>query len=396
MINNIRTKLLFSSYLLVIVGLLLYSFTQIDLGLTLTRISFWQSIQTFFQSIGYFNRPLSTFFYISIILLLFIFYFIFIKKAKNGKLAKNQIWFLIILMSIILLFSYNAFSYDLFNYMFDAKIVTTYNKNPYEFKALDFPEDPMLGFMHWTHRTYPYGPTWLFLTVPLSYLGSKYLLLTFYLFKGLSVISFLGTAFFIGKIIGRINPKNEILGLVIFALNPLIIIESLISAHNDITMIFLTMTSIYLLLINKNIRSLILFSISIGVKYANIFLVPIYFLIFYFLRKKKNINWDIIFLLILVAMIIPVIYASLRTNFQPWYLLFVLPFTAFLSKRYYILVPGIIFSFFALAQYVPFLYLGNWDPPVPNILFWLTIIPILVSIIFVIFWFSKQLLFKKK
>lgn len=382
-------KFLSISYLLVIVGLLLYSFTQIDLGLTLTRLSVWQTVQKSFQSIGYFNRPLSAFFYILIILLLFIFYIIFIKKAKNERLAKKQIWFLIIAISTILLFSYNAFSYDLFNYMFDAKIVTTYNKNPYEFKALDFPQDPMLSFMHWTHRTYPYGPTWLFLTVPLSYLGSKYLLLTFYLFKALSVVSFLGSAFFIWKILERINPRNAVLGTAIFAFNPLIIIESLVSAHNDITMIFLTLGSLYLLLSSKNVRSFILFIMSLGVKYANIFLVPIYFLIFYFLRKKKNINWDIIFSSILAAMVIPVVYASFRTNFQPWYLLFVLPFTAFLSKKHYILVPGIIFSFFALLQYIPFLYLGNWDPPVPVILFWLTLAPIALSSLFVILWIIK-------
>ncbi|MCL5969956.1 MAG: hypothetical protein M1450_00430 [Patescibacteria group bacterium] len=273
--------------------------------------------------------------------------------------------------------------------MFDAKIITTYNKNPYEFKALDFPQDPMLGFMHWTHRTYPYGPTWLFLTVPLSYLGFKYLLLTFYLFKGLSIISFLGTAFFIGKIIEKINPKNTILALVVFAFNPLIIIESLVSAHNDITMIALITGSIYLLLDMKYIRSILLFIISIGVKFANIFLVPVFLTIMYFLKKKKNINWDIVFLLMLVMMIVPVIFASFRTNFQPWYLLFVLPFAAFLPKKNYVLIPSIIFSFFALSQYIPFLYLGNWDSPVPTILFWLTLAPIALSSLFVVLWIIK-------
>jgi len=70
-----------------------------------------------------------------------------------------------ILIGVGLLFSYPFLSHDLFNYLFDAKIVTFYHQNPYILKALDFPSDPWLRFMHWTHRTYPYGPSFLFLTL---------------------------------------------------------------------------------------------------------------------------------------------------------------------------------------------------------------------------------------
>ena len=41
-------------YLLTIVGLFFYSFTQVDLNLTLSEWSVWQVIQKYFQHIGYF------------------------------------------------------------------------------------------------------------------------------------------------------------------------------------------------------------------------------------------------------------------------------------------------------------------------------------------------------
>ena len=74
-----KIKLLGTFYILTIVFLFLYSFTQVDLNLTLSQFSLWQIAQKFFQHIGYFNRPLSTSFYIIIVLLLlgFIYYFYF-------------------------------------------------------------------------------------------------------------------------------------------------------------------------------------------------------------------------------------------------------------------------------------------------------------------------------
>ena len=63
-----------------------------------------------------------------------------------------------------------------------------------------------------------------------------------------------------------------------------------------------------------------------------------------------------------------VIVASMRTTFQPWYLVVPMTFAVFLAHRYYIFIPAMILSFAALLTYVPYLYLGNWDKPVPQIL----------------------------
>lgn len=385
-----KFKILGAGYILTIIGLFLYSFTQVDLGLTLTRWSIWQVLQTFFQQIGYFQRPLSTAFYIALVLLLFIFYLLFLRLAKQKKIVKREVWSLIFIMSFILTFSYNAFSYDLFNYVFDAKIVTYYQQNPYEHKALDYLGEPMLSFMHWTHRTYPYGPVWLAVTVPLSYLGFGFLLPTLILFKTLATLSFLGTAFFIGKIMHKISKENEMFSITFFAFNPLVIIESLVSAHNDMLMMFLAIASIYFIISKHIFRSIALLGLSIGVKFATIFLAPLYFIYYFLAKQKRGINWEAYFFVITALMIVPIVIASVRTNFQPWYLLYVLPLAALAKPRYFILIPSVIVSLFALFQYVPFLYLGNWDPPVPSILFWIMVSSIIASVVFTAAWFLKR------
>lgn len=388
-IQNLKFKISTIGYLISIIGLFFYSFTQVDLSLTLSQWSIWQTIQIFFQQIGYFQRPLSSLLFFVIISSLFIFYLTILYKINKKMISKKTIWFLIIASTTILNFSYNAFSYDLFNYIFDAKIVTFYNQNPYLHKALDFPGDPMLSFMHWTHRVYPYGPTWLAMTVPLSFLGFQFFLPTFFLFKTLISICFLGTVFFIGKILQKTSVNNEVFGIAFFALNPLVIVESLVSSHNDISMMLFSIWATYLLMSRKYIRSILLLIISIGVKFASVVLLPLFLIIYFYEKQNKKISWNILFSIITLIMIIPIILASQRTNFQPWYLLFVLPFASLVSNKYYFFIPSIFLSLFAIMEYLPFLYFGNWDNPIPIVLFWMLISAVLVSGFLILVWFFK-------
>lgn len=375
----VPTKSFLVLYLLLTILLFLYSFTQVDLGLTLTRTSVLTTIQHAFQYIGYFQRPLSTSIYLAIILFLFGLYIWSLKLVIQKQITKKLVWLIIFCVSVVLVFSYNAFSHDIFNYIFDARIVTYYKENPYFKKALDYPNDPMLAFMHWTHRTYPYGPTWLFITIPLSFLGFSFFFPTLLLFKVISGLSYIGSAYLIAKIIRYINEKYELLSLTFFALNPLVLIESLVSGHNDIVMMFLLLVSILFLINKRFIWSFIFLFLSIGIKYATGFLLPIYVAIWLFKKNESTTIWQNIFLIFIVAMFFALGAAILRTQFQPWYLLFVIPLVSLVAQKQYILVPTIFLSFGALLNYVPYLYWGNWNDPVPRIIFFINIFTILIA-----------------
>lgn len=383
MISSMQ-RAIFGSWIFVSIALLLYSFTQVDLSLTLSQVSIWQGIQKSFQYIGYFNRPLSTVLFLGIIGTMFTLYAWTISLVRKKKVNANLLWKIIISISVILFFSYNAFSYDIFNYIFDAKIITQYGQNPYEHKALDYPGDPMLSFMHWTHRTYPYGPVWLLLTVPLSFIGFGYFLLTFYLFKLLIILSYIGSAFFIEKIAKKLE-VNPLLALSAFALNPLVIVESLVSVHNDIVMSFFALAAVFYFFEKKFFHSIILLLVSAAIKFATILILPALLLEYVF-----KVNKETVLKAIVVSMTAGVVIAIGRTNFQPWYLLFLIPFASLISNRFYIMIPVIIVSFFALLQYVPFLYMGNWDPPVPAILNQIMTASIIVSGVLIVAWKFRQ------
>ncbi len=373
-------KLLIIGWIFSAFFLLAYSFTQVDLSLTLSQLSIWQIIQRAFQQIGYFNRPLSTLIFLVIVGLLFALYSYTLFQIKKKRISRKYLFAIILGVSAVLFFSYNAFSYDLFNYIFDAKVFTFYFQNPYFHKAQDFPNDPMLSFMHWTHRLYPYGPVWLGVTIPLSFFGVNIFLLTFYLFKLISVVSFILSALLIERIAKKIG-VNALFAVAVFSLNPLVIVESLVSSHNEIFMISLALLSLLAFFEGKIIKSAFWFALSVGVKFATVFMFPAY-LAKTFL-KTDNTKF---FIILSSSMLIALILATYRTTFQPWYLLFILPFSAFISEKKYVIIPTFVMSLIGLLYYAPFIYLGNWDNPVPLILNWLLIVGIVSSIIFVLCW----------
>jgi hypothetical protein len=112
----------------------------------------------------------------------------------------------------------------------------------------------------------------------------------------------------------------------------------------------------------------------------------------YLQKKKKSVNWQVLLTAMTTAMIIPIILATYRTNFQPWYLLDILPFAALVSRNYYVLIPSVTISLVAIFEYLPFLYLGNWDKPVPTILFWMTAGSIFASLILTLAWRIKKVI----
>lgn len=381
-------------YLISVLALFLYSFTQVDLSLTLSRASIFQLIEKNFQYIGYFNRPLSLYIYLIILFFLFLFYFLILLEVFKKKIAKKDIWFLIISTSIILTFSYNAFSYDIFNYIFDAKIFTYYHLNPYEFKALDFPKDPMLSFMHWTHRTYPYGPFWLVLTVPFSFIGLNFFLPTFYLFKILAMTFFLGTVFVLSKITDKLFPNNNSLNVAFFALNPLVLTEVLVSAHNDISMIFFALLGIYFVLDRKWLPAIAAIVISYLIKQVTVvILVPI--LMYYFLYTvNKKLSFDHFVKIIIVFMMGAFAYVLTKLEVQPWYFLWVFSFLPLIKLNKWIIAVSSGISLGLLLRYAPFIYFGDWSGiSIPLRLYATIITPFVFGAVLLIFTFFNK---KKK
>lgn len=363
--NRLVSLVSFPLFIISLLLLVLYSYTQIDLGLSLSRFEMWHLLQRNFQEIGYFRRDISALLYLGILVGLGLSYLSILYGLYRKLFAIKTVWILSVISACVLFFSYNAFSYDLFNYIFDAKIITTYGENPYLKKALDYPEDPMLGFMRWTHRVYPYGPMWLMLSVPLSYMAMGSLLLNMLLFKGIAAVSYLALVWGITQIAKHIRLENVAFHIGLVAFNPLVLIESLVSAHNDIVMMALLVLGLLLYIKARFFSSIFVYGLSVGIKFATGFLVPVF--AYLYIKRGNVTNWQTVITSSFLCMFAAVIVASSRTQFQPWYLLYIIPFAA-LSTRLSIVIPTGIVSIGSLFLYLPYIYVGNYDAPVPFVM----------------------------
>lgn len=326
-------RLLFPLYFVILVILAVYSYTLIDLNLTLFNHPWWNSFRSFIIQIGYFKRDLSVGIYLFLVVSLFLLQFLAVKaKLDAVKVA--------VLIGGVCLLSYPFLSHDFFNYIFDAKILTVYGKSPYLFKALDFPNDPYLRFMHWTHRTYPYGPTFLPITLIPSFLAFGKFILNFVFFKAMFVGFYLLMVF----LMNRLNKQWAL----ILAVNPLIIVEGLVSSHNDLISLSLAVVGVYYLFQKRDLMGRIFFLLSGGIKYLTLPLV--------ILSKNKKLFNHLAF----AGLIAGYGYLTVRSEIQPWYFLTIfalLPFFESLIEKLNIFIAGLLFS------YYPYIFLGGWDKP---------------------------------
>lgn len=350
----------------------LYSFTQIDLNMTLSRVGILQTVQKTFQTVGYYQRPISMWIYLGILIVLFYVYEKILFLIKNGQLGERRFWQLVGLTSVILLFSYPAFSYDMFNYMFTAKTVAVYQKNPYEVIPLQFADiDVWTNFMRWTHLPSAYTPLWIALTVPAYLLGFGFLLTTMWSMKFLVLLFHLATVVGIGKILEKVEPKYKVLGMAIFAFNPLIIIEDLVSSHNDVVMMAFAVWSIYFAIKGSDLKSWLLLSLSVAAKLMTAALIPVWF----FMGKKDVRNWMLIF------MMGGFLGAVATREVLPWYWVWIVPFIALLPSNTTITSISTAVSLGLLLRYAPFLYYGSWDSPALILKNIGTFLPIVVALL---------------
>lgn len=357
-LKKISIYLFFPIFLFLFV---IYTYSQIDLNLTISSNITYQKIQNLLIQLGYFQRPLSTIFFILLIAVLFSFYLVILKFVNQRIFSLAQLKKLILAVSLISLLAYPAFSHDLFNYIFDARIITKYHLNPYHYKALDFPDDQWTRFMHWTHRKYPYGPAWLIITTPFSYLGFQKFSITLFLFKLLFFIFFIINCILVYSIAHLVKKENAMMSLAYFALNPLIIIESLISPHNDSIMLTFLLLSILLLIRNQYFKSIIFSLLSVAIKFitAPVFIITLIYSVNK--RVRQLLTYKRLILLLLIVYLISLLPVIISREILPWYFIPVLAFFALLSGYRIANVLNVSLSAGLTIKYIFFIYEGAWS-----------------------------------
>lgn len=347
-------KIIFAAY-----GFLLLSFALFSYAFADPNLFYLEKI---YSGFAFQHRGLTTIFYSFFLFLFFILYFLFLWLLKKKLLTVDNIQWLIGITIITLLFSYPAMlSYDIFNYITTTKALFFYRENPYIIMPIEFISDPLLLFTHAANKIALYGPVWIVLTFIPYLLGFGNFILTLFSLKLFVILFYIATVYLIWRL------SSSAFSAVLFALNPLVIIESLVSGHNDIVMMFFALFSFFLLTKKKLFLGVVFLTLSILVKYATLFLVPLFMYGVWKILKKQSINWEKIWYFSAWAMLIAFLLSPLREEIYPWYAIWFLSFITLIPKKRLLLGISLAFSFSLLLRYIPFMLIGVYTTPTPLI-----------------------------
>ena len=379
-----RQKILLAVSIIVAFVYACWSWILAAPGLVLSTNKIYWQVQTFLWDNFYSQRLLITSVYTLLIICLFS---LFLLAKKSIHFTAKKFWIGFLLLSLPFLCAYNALSADIFNYLFNVKMIKVYHANPHLQPATDFATDDWVRFMHNIHTPAPYGYGFTAATTLVLYGLIEKFTLSFLCWRVINWLV-LSLAIYLLSLLqknylGRVDYDK----LFLFAFNPLILIEIIANAHNDMWMMVPLLWS-FLLISAPYLRkkfwlkisgSVTLFIVSLTIKYATLALLPLYvgLLIYRVSQHQKwsgqviNQKWEkIVYFftqnfweLCLFAMFVPLIVTEQSKFFLPWYLSWSLCFLP-LIKRKQLVALWHLLAFCSLMRYLPFLLENGSSPEI--------------------------------
>lgn len=324
--------MIFDAYVIISFLIVLFSYGFVDANLVLSKSTVYQNMQRYVSQVVFGDRVHAAIGYVVVLLVLFLLYVYVLHLVRTQILKKRNLYQIIIITAGILLFAYPAFSHDMFNYMLTSRLTFFYQENPYIVMPIEVPNEPMLAFTRAANKLALYGPTWIVFTYIPYILGQNNYWLTILIYKATNVGLYLLFVRLLYK------QTKSLINVSLFALNPLVLIELLVSGHNDLFMMVLAYSGL-LLSQQKNIigkvKGYVLLFLSVFVKFSTIALVP---LLFYKKITKEKMFLYASFLMFFVFLLSPI-----REEMYPWYAVWFMVFVFSLPrKKFHILQNTVI------------------------------------------------------
>jgi hypothetical protein len=121
-----------------------------------------------------------------------------------------------------------------------------------------------------------YGPVWTLVSAGVALAATQQVGMTVLLYRAIAVLAVLGAAAMIAICLRRLASARVAQGVLFFMWNPLVVLESALSAHNDAVMIAFFLAGIALHLYGRRFGAMLFFALSVLIKFATAALIPIY------------------------------------------------------------------------------------------------------------------------
>lgn len=193
-----------------------------------------------------------------------LFVWLFLKVKKGFEISAGKVVLVSAILSVPYLLTYSVLAGDVFAYIANIKITAL--GNPYILIPSFLGADPILKLIDPVWQNWPsaYGPLWQIFCRALSFISQRPDVLII-IFKLFSLVAVLLCAFLIAKI-----SRPDLAAL--FAWSPIVLLEAVGDAHNDIFIALGLVLTIYWL--KKPIKSALALAAAIAIKYIPILILP--------------------------------------------------------------------------------------------------------------------------
>lgn len=345
--------MIFIIFLLLSLSFLIFSYLWIDFAVVLTIAQGHPKFQKLLSIIEFTreNRELLSQVYLILIVCFFVFdlFLLFFPKILL-TIRKKRLFFITAVFVLVFSFSYPFLSYDIFTYLFSAKMLLHYHVNPYKVAPEEFlGRDLWLDFLRNVQFKYAYGPVYLFYSlIPGIIFSTRRLILNFYFLKLMNALVF----WFTGYLLFELR-KEDYRVFSWWFFNPFLLIELLVNSHSDLLMIWFFILGVFYLNKKKVLNSIITMGLSVLTKYVSIIGVPLLFLG----KRLRNIYLKFL----AISLFCFLLFQKQRVT-QPWYFSWsymYLPFIELRSASWALINLNLLLLL--INSYYPFLKTGGWS-----------------------------------
>lgn len=210
--------------------------------------------------------------------------------STSARLLRVYIGLGALLAGAIYIVTPAMLSHDVIVYASYGRVLSAYQANPYFTPIAAFPADPFTPLNYWSQTVSAYGPVWTLICGVFGWLLSPEPAIYVIAFRILGLALHLLNIYLVGRILLTMErtPREVTLGMLLYAWNPLVLLESSLGAHNDVLMVtFVLLGALlavraerggYFLRARGYLPPLIALTLSVLVKFTALPILAVYFL----------------------------------------------------------------------------------------------------------------------
>jgi hypothetical protein len=219
----------------------------------------------------------------------------------SGQKSLKLIWLVALVAGLLFVCTPSTLSHDALVYGSYGRLINVYHANPYFEPFSLYKKDPLYSFNDWSTFTAAYGPLWMAVCSISAMIAGTDPLRYILFFRLLGLAVHLMNTLLVARILQKMGRSSSAVtfGVLLYAWNPLVLLESSQGAHNDVFMLMFILLGILFavraeldtsLRFKNTLLPTMAFTLAALVKYTTLPLVALFiiFLVVKVLRSEAD------------------------------------------------------------------------------------------------------------